>query len=158
MPYLIDGHNLIPKVPGLSLDAIDDEIELIKLLQEFCQQTGRDVSVYFDNAPPGQPTRQAYGRVTAYFIRQGRTADQAITARLNGMGRSARNWTVVSSERAVRHNANSFCARSISAEYFSLRLAQSGYTAGEQEPADFEIRKEEVEHWVSVFGAPDELS
>jgi predicted RNA-binding protein with PIN domain len=158
MPYLIDGHNLIPKVPGLSLDAIDDEIELIKLLQEFCQQTGRDVSVYFDNAPPGQPTRQAYGRVTAYFIRQERTADEAITARLNGMGRSARNWTVVSSDRAVQHNAKSFGARTISAEEFSLRLAQTGSTAGEQEPADFEISKEEVEHWLSEFGAPDEHS
>jgi len=158
MPYLIDGHNLIPKVPGLSLDAIDDEIGLIKLLQEFCQQTGRDVSVYFDNAPPGQPTRQAYGRVTAYFIRQGSTADEAIIARLEGMGKSARNWTVVSSDRAVRHNAKSFGARTISAEDFSHRLAQTRSTAGEQEPADFEISKEEVEHWLSEFGAPDEHS
>ena len=37
MPYLIDGHNLIPKVAGLSLKAVDDEMQLIELLQEFCR-------------------------------------------------------------------------------------------------------------------------
>ena len=31
MPYIIDGHNLIPNVPGLDLNKIDDEIQL-KLL------------------------------------------------------------------------------------------------------------------------------
>ena len=37
MPYLIDGHNLIPKVRGLSLQSMDDEMELVELLQEFCR-------------------------------------------------------------------------------------------------------------------------
>ncbi|MBP1702274.1 MAG: hypothetical protein H6Q38_1381, partial [Chloroflexi bacterium] len=37
MPYIVDGHNLIPKIPGLSLRAIDDEMQLIELLQEFCR-------------------------------------------------------------------------------------------------------------------------
>ncbi len=34
MPYLIDGHNLIPKV-GLRLDSMDDEMDLLAHLQEF---------------------------------------------------------------------------------------------------------------------------
>ena len=36
MPYLIDGHNLIPKL-GLRLDSVDDEMELVAILQEFCR-------------------------------------------------------------------------------------------------------------------------
>ena len=36
MPYLIDGHNLIPKL-GLRLESLDDEMELIAILQEFCR-------------------------------------------------------------------------------------------------------------------------
>ena len=36
MPYLIDGHNLIPKL-GLRLDSLDDEEQLIPRLQEFCR-------------------------------------------------------------------------------------------------------------------------
>ena len=35
MGYLIDGHNLIPKIPGMSLRMEDDEQELIQLLQDF---------------------------------------------------------------------------------------------------------------------------
>ena len=31
MPYLIDGHNLIPKM-GLKLADLDDEMQLIELL------------------------------------------------------------------------------------------------------------------------------
>jgi hypothetical protein len=36
MPYLIDGHNLIPKL-GLRLDSMDDEQELIAILQEYAR-------------------------------------------------------------------------------------------------------------------------
>ncbi len=59
MPYLIDGHNLIPKL-GLRLDLLDDELELLVRLQEFCRLRRAQVEVYFDGAPPGQvSTRKA---------------------------------------------------------------------------------------------------
>ena len=58
MPYLIDGHNLIPKL-GLRLDSIDDESELIAILQEFSRRERRQVEVFFDGAPAARagPTR-----------------------------------------------------------------------------------------------------
>ncbi len=37
MPTIIDGHNLIPKVRGLSLQRLDDELELIQKLQTYCR-------------------------------------------------------------------------------------------------------------------------
>jgi uncharacterized protein len=117
MPYLIDGHNLIPKVAGLSLKAMDDEIQLIELLQEFCRIRGKQVEVYFDNSPPGQPQSRLFGPVTARFIREGRTADDAIAARLKRLGRSARNWTVVSSDRAVQAGAREAQAQVLSSEW-----------------------------------------
>jgi hypothetical protein len=43
MPYIVDGHNLIPKVPGLNLQDMEDELQLVELLQE-------DSPVY----PPGE--------------------------------------------------------------------------------------------------------
>ncbi len=52
MPYLIDGHNLIPKL-GLRLDSPDDEMELAAILQEFARLNRREVEVYFDGAPAG---------------------------------------------------------------------------------------------------------
>ena len=40
MPYLIDGHNLIPEI-GLQLDSFDDEPELVKRLNLYCRLSRR---------------------------------------------------------------------------------------------------------------------
>ena len=82
MPYIIDGHNLIPKIQGLSLQDIDDEMQLVEMLQDFCRSRGKKVEVYFDNAPPGQLKAQKFGHVTAFFVRAGITADMAIKQKL----------------------------------------------------------------------------
>ena len=72
MPYIIDGHNLIPKIPGLSLQEMDDEQHLLEMLQEFCRRQRKQVEVFFDNAPPGGVRARNLGLVTARFVRQGR--------------------------------------------------------------------------------------
>jgi predicted RNA-binding protein with PIN domain len=86
MAYLIDGHNLIAKIPGLNLYDIDDEVQLIQILQIFCRQSRKRVEVYFDNAPPGNVRTRKYGLVTAHFVRRGSTADAAIQSRLKKLG------------------------------------------------------------------------
>ena len=85
MPYLVDGHNLIPKV-GLRLDSIDDEMELVAILQEFSRLHRKQVEVYFDGAPAGQAGTRSLGTVKAHFVRAGTTADTAIARRLKKWG------------------------------------------------------------------------
>ncbi len=102
---MIDGHNLIPKVPGLRLDAPDDEQQLVSLLQEFCRLSRKRVDVYFDNAAPGGAGQRSLGTVAVHFVRAGQTADEAIRKRLSKMGRSTHNWTVVSSDHSVQASA-----------------------------------------------------
>src|SRR4030067_2531765 len=116
MPYLVDGHNLIPKLPGLDLGVVDDEIQLVELLQEFCRRRRKQVEVYFDNAPPGQPRARTYGTVLARFARAGQSADELIHARLQRLGRSARNWTGVSSDHPVQAAARAARGQTISSE------------------------------------------
>ena len=82
MPFLIDGHNLIPKIPGLSLQDMDDEQQLITLLLEFCRLQRKQIEVFFDNAPPGGVRARNFGNVIARFVKQGSSADQAIHQRL----------------------------------------------------------------------------
>ncbi|MCJ7435390.1 MAG: hypothetical protein MUO77_18065 [Anaerolineales bacterium] len=41
---------MIPKL-RLRLDSVDDEMELVAILQEFCRLERRQVEVYFDGAP-----------------------------------------------------------------------------------------------------------
>lgn len=155
MPYLIDGHNLIPKVPGLSLDAVDDENQLVELLQEFCRISRKQVDIYFDQAPPGGSGRRKLGTVAVHFVRVGSTADGAIAQRLRKMGRSARNWTVVSSDLQVQASARQAGAQTLSSESFtSLLLATiSNSAADESKPGDADMSPEEVQEWLTLFNS-----
>jgi len=155
MAYLIDGHNLIPKIRGLSLESADDEMQLVELLQEFCRRRRKSVEVFFDNAPPGQHRARVFGRVKARFVRQGQTADQAIYQRLEQLGRSARNFTVVSSDRQVKAAARAWGAKSISAEAFArmLQAALQVSATEDEQRAETALQPEEVEDWLTVFGS-----
>ena len=153
MPFLIDGHNLIPKTPGLNLNSLDDEIQLIKRLQIFCQQNQKKIDVYFDNAPPGFQSTQKYGSVTAHFVRQGITADTAIRKRLASLGRSAKNWTVVTSDRVVQAEARNFHAKVIPSERFADEML-GVQQVDEDDPgndSNVSLDQSEIQDWLQYF-------
>ena len=149
MPYLIDGHNLIPRV-GLRLDSIDDEMELIGILQEFCRTEHRQVEVFFDGAPAPQAGTRKLGALTAHFVQLGNTADNAIRSRLKRLGRSARNWTVVSSDRQVQAEARAVLAEVISSDAFAALIKQVRSSAPKP-GADRNLSQKEVEDWLKLF-------
>ena len=158
MPYLIDGHNLIPKVPGLSLDAVDDEMQLVEMLQEFCRRKGKRVEVFFDKAPPGGRRVRVFGSVTARFVGQGATEDDAIMGRLARLGRAARNWTVVSSDRQVRTAARAKHATSLRSEDFAVQLCEAldGSSRKTGEDPGMSVSPDEVDEWLRIFGGDEE--
>jgi predicted RNA-binding protein with PIN domain len=149
MPYLIDGHNLIPKI-GLRLDSPDDEMELVTMLQEFVRLSRRPVEVYFDGAPAGSATTRRAGLVKVHFVRAGTPADEAIKHRLQSLGSAARNWTVVSSDHQVQNAGRAAHARVLSAEQFVGGMAElqerARKASDEQAPSP-----EEIEHWLKLF-------
>ena len=155
MPYIIDGHNLIGKIPSLSLAAVDDEIQLIEMLQEFCQRLGKKVEVFFDNAPPGQLRAQVFGPVVARFIKETSTADEAIHKRLIQLGRESRNWTIVSSDHKVQASARAAKARVLTSEAFvkilgdTLKVDQAPFLE-EKKPTP---SPQEIEDWLKLFDA-----
>jgi len=156
MPYIIDGHNLIPKVPGLSLEDLDDEQQLVNLLQDFCRVKQKKVEVFFDNAPAGSSGARTFGCVVARFIRQGRTADQAILEKLRRLEGEARNWTVVSSDREVRKSARSVRAKSMRVEEFAKELIRLSADRSQQmQEHDADLSKQEVDEWLELFGADE---
>jgi len=149
MSYLIDGHNLIPKV-GLRLDSPDDEMELVAILQAFYRQTRKPMEVYFDGAPASQAGTRKLGTITAHFVRLGTTADDAIRKRLKALGTSARNWTVVSSDRQVQAEANAVLAKVISSDSFAVMLKQVRLSAP-KEDNNRKLSDNEVEEWMRIF-------
>lgn len=150
MPYLIDGHNLIPKM-GLSLRSVDDEQELTERLQEFCRLENRQVEVYFDGAPAGQARTRKLGRVTVHFIRLGSTADNAIRARLKKMGASAKNWTVVTSDHAVQAEARAVRAQVMTSDEFARLAAGAGRRLGESREKPEDVDDIQVQEWLEMF-------
>lgn len=150
MPYLIDGHNLIPKL-GLCLDSMDDELELVAHLQEFSRLRRAPVEVYFDGAPAGQAGTRKLGAITAHFIRLGTTADSAIEARLAKMGKQARNWTVVSSDRRVANAARAVHAESLSSEEFAQEMSKVKALGAVKTKSEATLNPNEVEEWLRIF-------
>jgi predicted RNA-binding protein with PIN domain len=153
MNFLVDGHNLIPKIGGLSLRSLDDEQRLIELLQVFCRVRRHQVEVFFDQAPPGRAGRKRAGMVVVHFVRQGRTADDAIAARLVQLRKAAQNWTVVSSDRQVQREARDHHAAILPSEQFAGELhsaLQASPQGSTDEPA--ELSEEEIKEWLELFG------
>jgi len=155
MPYIIDGHNLIPHIPGLSLKDLDDEKSLITVLQKFASWRRSTLEVYFDGAPAARTGTQTHGLVKAHFITRDSTADQAIKNHLSRLGKSAKNWTVVSSDREILAEARSSqCQVLKSSEFAALVLSDpsSSNTASDKNDQP-DISAGEVNYWLDQFGS-----
>jgi predicted RNA-binding protein with PIN domain len=151
MPYLIDGHNLIPKV-GLRLDSPDDELELVAILQDFARLKRQQVEVYFDGAPIGQSGTRRFGTIRAHFVRLGQTADNAIRARLIRMEKDAKNWIVVSSDREVQGAARAAQSQFISSEEFVKILREARNSVPKPNANEKKLSASEVDEWLKIFG------
>jgi len=90
-------------------------------------------------------------------VRQGTTADSAIHRRLSGLGRAARNWTVVSSDQAVQAEARAVKAQAMPSETFARMLIQAldVSRADQGEAADTALNPEEVDDWLQLFGSDE---
>jgi len=155
MPMIIDGHNLVPNIPGLDLSDLDDEIKLIQMLQDYCRLRRIEIECYFDKAPHGHPRVQHYGQVVARFARPGKTADDEIKERLVRLGRRAREWTVVSSDASIQAAARAARARSLLSQDFSreVDVVLSSNSSEKKSPLQGDMSSEELEMWLKTFGA-----
>ena len=151
MVMLIDGHNLIPPMPGVDLSEPDDEDQLIRMLQEYCRLRRKTVEVYFDQAPAGRAGVQQQGQVRAHFVPRGTTADAVIMARLKKMGKRAKNATVVSSDRQVVAAARAVHAGVVTSEAFAAEWAGLTEDEPELDPRHRLLSEEELTAWEQLF-------
>jgi hypothetical protein len=153
MPFLIDGHNLIGRMPGLSLASPDDEAQLVARLRAFCARTSTSATVYFDGAVIAATREPARGGVTPRFIAPPQTADDAIRRHLNRLGREAANWTVVSSDAAVADAARRSRAHVETSEAFARRLADAASPLSGTEKPQAPPGPDEIAVWEAAFKA-----
>ena len=147
MPFLIDGHNLIPHIRGLSLSQLDDELALIDLVNNYFKKERKKATIFFDRAAVGGGQELRRGFVTAHFTRPPLNADQAIRNAVRGLGRSAANYTVITSDNEVADSARRMGAKVISSSEFARKLFSTGKGKKSGGP---EI-VEDVDYWLKVF-------
>ncbi len=152
MSYLIDGHNLIPNIRGMSLRDLDDEIALIEVLQNFSRKSRKKVEVFFDKAPEREARVQNFGTVRVHFVRKSITADEAIIKRLYAMQKRAKNWTVVTSDRQIAAVVKSVHAKLLSSQEFAVQLREVLEAAEELNRQDKVLGESEVAEWLRLFG------
>jgi predicted RNA-binding protein with PIN domain len=120
---LIDGHNLIGKLPNISLSDPDDEAKLIVLLRSHYVQNPREpIQVVFDPGKEGGlPGVKGGAGVSVRYAPRGTTAD-AIIMRILREATNARSITVVTSDNEVRNVARAQGALLLSSQEFADRL------------------------------------
>jgi predicted RNA-binding protein with PIN domain len=150
MPFLVDGHNLIGRMPDLHLDDPEDEAKLTARLRSYCVRVGKRATVVFDHGlPGGRSWELSRGGVEVIFAPTGRTADGILRERIR-RARDPRGLTVVTSDHQVIAAAQARGARVMRAEEFAAQLSADQAAPAEVDQ-DVHLSAEEVDEWLQVF-------
>lgn len=153
MPYLIDGHNLIGRLDGVSLSDPRDEDKLIARLASFATLSRKRVTVVFDPAPHeviGRlNVREQRSGITVIWAPAGRTADDVLREEIAAT-RDRKGLIVITSDAAVAGYARVNGVRTVSASDFAKQLRGNRDERAADKPADIGS----VDEWLGVFKEP----
>ena len=148
MPTLIDGHNLIGRLPDIRLDDPDDEAKLVLKLRTYCARTRKRVTVVFDHGLPGGKSHElSGGGVTTVFASTGRTAVGILCERIR-RSQNPRGLIVVTSDREVIADAHAHGARVVRSEEFADQLLRVPSAPAKK---DVSLTDSEVADWMALF-------
>jgi predicted RNA-binding protein with PIN domain len=165
MQYLIDGHNLIAKIPDISLEDPDDEAKLVIHLRRWAAAgSNRKISLFFDGGlPGGQQAFLSSPSVKVIFATVGTTADDLMINRITRVHNPA-ECTVVSSDLEVKRAAVMHKIKTISSGDFAIQINQSiGQKSGgrndsnatEDAKRESPLNDQEVAEWLELFAEND---
>lgn len=145
MPILVDGNNLLHRLPH----RYRDRPELRRLCLDLVRRDGLQLLLVFDGQPPaGSPPRESLGRLTILYAAP-RTADDAIIASLPPAPR-ARSFVVVTDDREL-----GLRARRAGASVRPLRDWWPKLLAtGPDRSREGGLSADEVAEWEELFSGP----
>jgi len=154
--YLIDGHNLIGRLPDISLSDPHDEAKLVQKLIGFSARTRKRIVVVFDCGIPAGRSRLTTATVTVLFARPQSSADDVIIGRIQ-RAQNPQQWTVISTDQRVRAAAASRQMKTLTSAQFVPQLTIAPPTTKDDDPElhtkslDVRVHPHEVEYWLKVF-------
>lgn len=164
MHYIIDGHNLIGKMPDISLKDPNDEVKLTMRIKSWVAESKkRQVTLFFDGGTMGSSLNRMSSRnLKVIFAPSGTTADSLIISHMRKL-KNPRGYTLVTSDREIIGHAKSLRIRSLLSEEFIERM---GFVFKEQSEKAPKVKKEappekpdvakiseaEVQEWLDLFG------
>lgn len=164
MIFLVDGHNLIGKMPDIDLGDPDDEARLVlRLLNWATVGKNRRVIVVFDRGLPGpQWFNLSSERLKVVFMPEGRSADSWLVAFLKEI-RNPQEYTLVSSDRAIARAARQRRITHQNSEQFAAQLAEDwraaqAQAAAEAAPPPTDLSPSEVDEWLTLFGGERDVN
>ena len=167
MHYLIDGHNLIGRMPDIDLEDPDDEVELVLRLRSWSARSrGRQVTVVFDRGLPGGKDKGlSTSKVQVIFASGGKSADSILIKRIQRL-KNPRETTLVTSDSHILRVAAGRRMPVLKAEEFVLKLSTSSAAPDTKKSAqqgvsqefesDLKLSEEEVDMWLDLFDVWDE--
>lgn len=151
MQYIIDGHNLIPHIRGLSLRDLEDEQTLVEILTPFLRATSSRALVFFDRAAQGHESKRNFGLVQAVFVPASQSADAAIENHIQKIGASARNQTLVSSDRRVQAAGRAHYMTILSSAELAQKIQNQADSRGNQTTVEQPLSPDEIARWEELF-------
>lgn len=152
MAYLIDGHNLIGQIAGLSLDDPHDEAKLVERLRRFAARRGKRCTVVFDGGLPGGPSRDlSTHSVRVVFAHGGTTADAIIMERIRRT-RDPGSLTVVSADHEIVDAAARRRIHVVAPHQFAQELDAPAITPADDTNPNPRLTPDEVDEWLALFG------
>lgn len=142
---IVDGHNLLGRSPGLSLEREAEGREAV--LRRLAAWGRGRVTVVFDGNRPGSAKSERFGGVRVVYAPAGRTADEEVLGLLDRA--NPRACTVVTSDRRLAAAAAARGARVETAEEFRARLDRP--RRARAEPPQPSPDAAEVEEWLRAF-------
>lgn len=161
MEYLIDGHNLVGKMPDINLNDPGDEVELVLRLRSWSARgRKRKVTVIFDRGlPGGEDKGLSSGMVKVIFAPVGRSADSLLINRIQKVKNPA-EYALVSSYLRVIKAAEARRMQVWRSEDFVARLEQEGEQGAKTRTADMaddpQMSAGEVDMWMEIFDSDPE--
>jgi uncharacterized protein len=150
MPYLIDGHNVIGQMPGLSLEDPDDEAKLILIVRRWCSQERRKVTLIFDGGLPGGKSSLSSSDVSVVFASDRHTTGDDLLLNRIRDEKNPNGLIVVTSDQRIVKAAKLRRMTVLSSQEFGQTLAKVGQ-AQAKAAKETAPNAAEIAEWEKLF-------